>query len=72
MRQSMRFVLLRNGFEYPTVAAASAEISVAYPNEPTGGHLALTGKQGCAIVGMHAMRMHACVHACMHAQVTTL
>lgn len=50
MRQSMRFLLLRNGFEYPTVAAASEEISVANPNEPTGGHLALTGKQGEMLV----------------------
>lgn len=46
MRQSMRFVLLRNGFEYPTVAASSEVISVQNPNEPTGGHLALTGKPG--------------------------
>jgi acid phosphatase type 7 len=43
MRQSMRFVLLRNGFEYPTVAASSEEIRVQNPNEPTSGHLALTG-----------------------------
>lgn len=48
MRQSARFVLLRNGFEYPTAAASSEEVEVENPNEPTGGHLALTGKQGCA------------------------
>ena len=47
MRQPMRFLLLRDGFEYPTLAAFSAEILVDNPNEPTGGHLALTGKQGC-------------------------
>ena len=46
MRQSMRFVLLRNGFEYPTVAASSEEIRVQNPNEPTSGHLALTSNQG--------------------------
>jgi Fn3-like domain from Purple Acid Phosphatase len=47
MRQSMRFVLLRNGFEYPTVAASSEEITVQNPNEPTSGHLAFTGHPGC-------------------------
>ena len=46
MRQSMRFVLLRNGFEYPTVAASSDEIRVQKPNEPTNGHLALTSNAG--------------------------
>jgi Fn3-like domain from Purple Acid Phosphatase len=46
MRQSMRFVLLRNGFEYPTVAAGGEDIGVDNPNEPTSGHLALTSNQG--------------------------
>mmetsp|Transcript_1844 Transcript_1844/g.5402 ORF Transcript_1844/g.5402 Transcript_1844/m.5402 type:complete len:625 (-) Transcript_1844:225-2099(-) len=46
MRQAVRFVLLRNGFEFPTPAAHSQQITVANPNEPTGGHLALTGQQG--------------------------
>jgi Fn3-like domain from Purple Acid Phosphatase len=46
MRQSMRFVLMRNGFEYPTVAASSEEITVQNVNEPTSGHLALTGSSG--------------------------
>lgn len=49
MRQSARFVLLRNGFEFPTAAASSENIEVANPNEPTGGHLGLTGKQGWGV-----------------------
>ncbi len=46
MRHAARFVLLRNGFEFPTAAASSENVEVENPNEPTGGHLALTGKQG--------------------------
>jgi hypothetical protein len=46
MRVAVRFVLLRNGFQFPTPAAYSQEIQVQNPNEPTSGHLALTGTPG--------------------------
>lgn len=46
MRQPLRFALVRNGLELPLVAAWSQEIEVARPNEPTQGHLALTGREG--------------------------
>jgi hypothetical protein len=47
MRADMRFAFMRNGLEYPVAAAVSDVISVANPNEPTQGHLALTGKNRC-------------------------
>lgn len=50
MRQAVRFVLLRNGFQFPTPAAYSQEIQVQNPNEPTSGHLALTGTPGQMLV----------------------
>ena len=46
MRADMRFVLMRNGLDLPTVAARSEVIAVRNRNQPTNGHLALTGKQG--------------------------
>lgn len=46
MRADMRFVLLRNGLDLPTVAARSEAIAVRNRNEPTNGHLALTGREG--------------------------
>ena len=40
----MRLVFMRNGFEFPMVAALGDVITVANVNEPLQGHLALTGK----------------------------
>ena len=47
----MRFALMRNGLDLPTVAARSEAIVVKNKNEPTNGHLALTGREGCAALG---------------------
>lgn len=66
MRQAVRFVLLRNGFEFPTPAAHSQQITVANPNEPTGGHLALTGQQGYS----QSTRPPKCMH--VHANLKTM
>jgi hypothetical protein len=46
MRQPLRFALVRNGLEFPLIAAWSGVIQVASPNEPMQGHLALTGRPG--------------------------
>ena len=43
MRTDMRFAFMRNGFEFPILAAHSDVITVANANEPLQGHLALTG-----------------------------
>ena len=40
----MRLAFMRNGFEFPVVAAWGEAITVENPNEPLQGHLALTGK----------------------------
>lgn len=47
MRHDLRFALVRNGLQLPTVVAWSERLAVASPNEPMQGHLALTGRQGC-------------------------
>ena len=46
MREDLRFMLMRNGLEQPTIAAKSPPIAVKNRNEPTNGHLALTGHEG--------------------------
>lgn len=48
LRADMRFALVRNGLEFPLVAAWSEVVRVANRNEPTQGHLALTGRPGYA------------------------
>ena len=40
----MRMAFVRNGFEFPVVAAWGDVIAVANVNEPLQGHLALTGE----------------------------
>ena len=40
----MRLAFVRNGFEFPMIAAWGDAITVENPNEPLQGHLALTGK----------------------------
>ncbi len=44
LRCDMRLAFVRNGFEFPVVAAWGDVITVENPNEPLQGHLALTGK----------------------------
>lgn len=44
LRTDMRLAFMRNGFEFPVVAAWGEAITVENPNEPLQGHLALTGK----------------------------
>lgn len=43
MRTDLRFAFVRNGFEFPILAAWGDVITVANVNEPLQGHLALTG-----------------------------
>ena len=43
MRTDMRFAFIRNGFDFPILAAYSDVITIANANEPVQGHLALTG-----------------------------
>lgn len=50
MRADMRFAFVRNGLENPLVIAQTEAIRVVNPNEPTGGHLALTANQGEMLV----------------------
>lgn len=54
---------MRNGFEFPIHAAWSDVIEVANVNEPTQGHLALTGKNRSAqqlINSPYSFSMFAC------------
>lgn len=44
LRTDMRIAFIRNGFEFPIVAAWGEVIKVANVNEPLQGHLALTGE----------------------------
>lgn len=44
LRTDMRIAFVRNGFEFPVVAAWGDIIRVANVNEPLQGHLALTGE----------------------------
>lgn len=44
LRTDMRIAFIRNGFEFPVVAAWGDVIRVANVNEPLQGHLALTGE----------------------------
>ncbi|PRW45579.1 Metallo-dependent phosphatase [Chlorella sorokiniana] len=46
MRQDLRFALVRNGLQFPTVVAWSEVVRVEQPNEPMQGHLSLTGVPG--------------------------
>ncbi|KAI7845277.1 hypothetical protein COHA_001120 [Chlorella ohadii] len=46
MRHDLRFALVRNGLQFPTVVAWSEVIRVEQPNEPMQGHLSLTGVPG--------------------------
>lgn len=46
MRHDLRFALIRNGLQQPTVVAWSSAVRLARPNEPMQGHLALTGAPG--------------------------
>ncbi|KAK9830188.1 hypothetical protein WJX72_010191 [[Myrmecia] bisecta] len=50
MRADMRFVFLRNGTDFPVLAAKGEPIKVANPNEPTQGHLALTSNPSEMVV----------------------
>ena len=43
MRTDMRLAFVRNGFDFPLVAAWGDVITVQNVNEPLQGHLALTG-----------------------------
>ncbi len=43
LRTDMRIAFIRNGFEFPVVAAWGNVIRVANVNEPLQGHLALAG-----------------------------
>ena len=44
LRTDVRLAFMRNGFEFPVVAAWGDTITVQNVNEPLQGHLALTGK----------------------------
>ena len=61
LRTDMRLAFVRNGFEFPLVAAWADPITVENVNEPLQGHLALTGKNRCfhshasLIVQSHAL-----------------
>lgn len=50
LRTDMRLAFVRNGFEFPLVAAWSHPITVENINEPLQGHLALTGKNRCFLL----------------------
>lgn len=50
MRQDLRIALVRNGLQFPVIAAWSQVVKVAHPNQPMQGHLSLTGKQGEVMV----------------------
>ena len=65
----MQFVLLTNMTDWAgpyTLLARSPVVDLAWLNEPLWGHLALTGKPGCAFPRKFAWRAAACeVHSCM-------
>lgn len=46
MRQDVRFALVRNGLQFPVIAAWSEPVAVEQPNLPMQGHLSLTGVPG--------------------------
>lgn len=46
MRRDVRFALVRNGLQFPSIAAWSAPVVVEQPNLPMQGHLSLTGVPG--------------------------
>lgn len=46
VRQDVRFALVRNGLQFPTIAAWSEPVAVQQPNLPMQGHLSLTGVPG--------------------------
>ena len=54
MRQAVRFALVRNGLQFPLIAAWSGTVEVEHPNEPMQGHLSLTGEPGCVDSGRFA------------------
>lgn len=47
MRHDLRFALVRDGLERPSVAAWSGVVAVEHPNQPMQGHLSLGGAPGC-------------------------
>lgn len=47
LRTDFKFVFLRNGLQFPVVAAESERVANANPNEPLQAHLSLTGRTGC-------------------------
>jgi hypothetical protein len=46
MRQDVRFALVRNGLQFPLIAACSDVVRLANPNQPMQGHLSLLGYPG--------------------------
>ncbi|KAL4439452.1 hypothetical protein ABPG77_008781 [Micractinium sp. CCAP 211/92] len=46
VRQDVRFALVRNGLQFPTIAAWSEPVAVQQPNLPMQGHLSLTDVPG--------------------------
>ena len=59
LRTDMRIAFIRNGFEFPIVAAWGEVIRVANVNEPLQGHLALTGENRYQrLVAWHASCMN--------------
>ncbi len=46
VRQDVRFALVRNGLQFPAIAAWSEPVAVQQPNLPMQGHLSLTGVPG--------------------------
>ena len=61
-RRPLRFALVRGGLGSPAVAAWSAPISFASWNEPTQGHLTITGRARCDRTWkeLHRGRLAAC------------